>query len=234
MEPPVLTTSCPRCTPSVGCREMARTTPEPMCCATSSVMPRVSPSMVRSSRSAKLISGSEPTGNSTSTTGPMTWTTRPAGRSPVSAGVVSVSVMSCPLSVVLGERFGAADDLGDLGGDLGLPRAVGVARQDLDELVRVVGRGLHGAAAGGVLGRGRVEQAREDAALDVARQQRVEDVLGARLELDDRMYAARLVALGPLGRQHRQQLHDLRALHGDVDVLGVRDDDLVDLAVEVV
>src|SRR5688572_10166562 len=46
----------------------------------------------------------------------------------------------------------AADDLADLLGDLGLAGRVRRSRERLDELVRVVRRGLHRAAARGRLG----------------------------------------------------------------------------------
>jgi hypothetical protein len=75
---------------------MARTTPLPMCWATSSAICCVSPWMSLTSVSMKLISGSEPTGNSTSTTGPMTCTTRPgeSSPSPIAAPGMRVSVIS--------------------------------------------------------------------------------------------------------------------------------------------
>ena len=50
-----------------------------------------------------------------------------------------------------GERVGAADDLADLLGDLGLPCLVGLAGEGADELFGVVGGRLHGPATGGVL-----------------------------------------------------------------------------------
>jgi hypothetical protein len=50
-----------------------------------------------------------------------------------------------------GQRLGAADDLQDLRRDLVLTRPVRLPRQDLDQIVRVVGRGLHRATARSVL-----------------------------------------------------------------------------------
>ena len=73
------------------------------------------------------------------------------------------------------QRLGAADDLHDLGGDGVLAGPVHDAAERGLELFGVVGGGLHGPLAGGVLrGRG-VEEGRVDAALDVAGQQLVED-----------------------------------------------------------
>ena len=74
---PVLPTGLPRTRPSVGFSAIARTSASPMCCATSQVIVVVSPPSVTSTVSAVLISGSSFGGNSTSTTGPITRTTRP-------------------------------------------------------------------------------------------------------------------------------------------------------------
>src|SRR5438093_12320545 len=101
-----------------------------MCWATSQVIVVVSSAIVTSTVIAVLISGSWFGGNSTSTTGPITRTTRP---------------FACPSCCAIasslpgpGERFRAADDLQDLCRDLVLSGPVGLAGQDLDELVRVV------------------------------------------------------------------------------------------------
>ena len=75
--PPVSRTWAPRTSPSVGCSEMARTMPSPMCWATSRERTLVSPSSSRSTSSLLYISGMESTGNSTSTTGPITRAMRP-------------------------------------------------------------------------------------------------------------------------------------------------------------
>ena len=64
--------------------------------------------------------------------------------------------------------------------------ALASRESDLIELSRVVGRRLHRAARGGVLGGSRLEQRVVDTALDVARQQGVEDVLRRRLEVEQR------------------------------------------------
>src|SRR4249919_565599 len=149
---PRLRTSVPRCRPSVGFRQMARTRLSPICWATSAVMVMVSPSSSASISTAKLISGSASGGNSTSTTGPAIATTRPSLSSEPVAGVSAVTVISNLLRVglsagfeqvlattfdVVGEevvgdellllgpqRLGAAHDLHDLGGDGVLAGAV--------------------------------------------------------------------------------------------------------------
>src|SRR5579872_118683 len=100
-------------------------------------------------------------GNSTSTTGPVTRATRPVpaavvGPSPLAAEFSTVAVMSSSLTrrARIGQRVGAADDLADFLGDLGLPCVVRLTGQRLDQVVRVVGGRLHGAPPGGQL-RGR-------------------------------------------------------------------------------
>src|SRR6201993_4732390 len=77
IEAPVSITSTPRTSPSVGCIEMVRTRLSPRCCATSSVNVFASDANVTSACRALNSSGTEPRGNSTSTTGPVTRTTRP-------------------------------------------------------------------------------------------------------------------------------------------------------------
>ena len=66
--------------PSVGFRAIVRTWLSPMCWATSQVIVVVSSPRLTSIWSAVLISGRSDGGNSTSTTGPMTRTTRPSAR----------------------------------------------------------------------------------------------------------------------------------------------------------
>ena len=68
-----------------------------------------------------------------------------------------------------------------------------------DQLVGVVGRGLHRPLAGRVLGGRGVELGGEDAGLDVARQQAGEDLVGAGLELVARRRAVVRRGLGGLG-----------------------------------
>ena len=90
------------------------------------------------------------------------------------------------------EGLGAADDLHDLGGDGVLAGPVHDAGELGLEVFGVVGGRLHGPLAGGVLGGRRVEQGREHAALDVARQQRLEDLGRAGLVLEVGRRAGRL------------------------------------------
>src|SRR4051812_15752548 len=146
--------------------EMVRTTFSPRCWATSrvSVLPRSA--RVTSTFSALNRSGIASRGNSTSTTGPVTRTTRPVacvcwvvGRSsvtvictallPSGCGGVASSGRACPASVGRAggdQRVGAADDLADLLGDLGLSGLVGLPGEVLGQLLGVVGGRLHRAA----------------------------------------------------------------------------------------
>src|ERR1051326_4006877 len=95
-------------------------------------------------------------GNPTSTTGPMTRATRPVptAASPLSAVFSTVAVMcsSLTLCACVGQGVGAAHDLADFLGDLGLPGVVRLAGQGLEEIVRVVGGRLHGPGPRGQLG----------------------------------------------------------------------------------
>src|SRR2546422_8960587 len=96
----------------------------------------------------------------------MTRATRPVP--PAGRNVVSVAVLVIrSLTPCRGERTRAADDLADLLGDLGLTGRVRRSGERLDELFRVVGRGLHGPPARGRLRRRRGQQGREDPRLDV-------------------------------------------------------------------
>jgi len=75
---PVSVTSMPRTKPSVASIAMVRTTDSPRCCETSSTRFSFSLEMLAfESVSAFRILGSLPGGNSTSTTGPITWMTLP-------------------------------------------------------------------------------------------------------------------------------------------------------------
>ncbi len=75
---PVFVAGCPRTRPSVVSMATQRTVFSPRCCATSSTRLSSRSSMLALlTRSAVKISGSVPGGNSTSTTGPMTWRTFP-------------------------------------------------------------------------------------------------------------------------------------------------------------
>src|SRR6476619_5959164 len=185
--PPVSLTWAPRTRPSVGCSEIARTMPSPMCWATSRESVRVSPARVSSVSSRLYISGIESTGNSMSTTGPMTRAIRPPVPSVAvffssAVAVMSLNSLCCRgvrrwlfgRSVRVGQRVDATDDLADLLGDARLPGLVGDAGVLLDQLFGVVRRGLHRLLPGCQLGGGRLQEGDEDAALDVLRGQLVE------------------------------------------------------------
>src|SRR6266542_2704844 len=188
MERPVFATGAPRINPSVGFMAIVRTVESPMCWATSHTIVVVSPSSVRWTSRAKLISGSSPGGKSTSTTGPMTLTTRPFACPLPFSSAISLTLL---FTRGLSQCFSASDDLHDLGRDLRLAGLVGHPGQNLDELLRVVGGRAHGPPAGRVLGGGRFQQGAVHAGLDVPRQQRFEE--GFRLRLED------VLGHGPLG-----------------------------------
>src|SRR3978361_714808 len=202
---PVSVTSAPRTSPSVGAIEMVRTTLSPRCWATSRVSGLLRSARVTSTFRALNRSGIASRGNSTSTTGPVTRTTRPAawvcwvfGRSSVTVICSALLPSGCGGSCCGGsccgtcgsvagvrrdQRVGAADDLADLLGYLALAGLVRLPGQVLRQLLGVVGRRLHRPAARRRL-RGRcLDHGCVDPGGDVLRQQRVEQALGRRLEL---------------------------------------------------
>src|ERR1039458_3760376 len=144
---------------------MQRTVLLPRLCCTSRTR-RVPPS--RSISSASRISGSRPPLNSTSTTGPITCTTAPVSDFTFTTGISLSSAF---------ERRGAGDNLHQLCRDRRLPHLVGGEGQVLDELACVVGRVAHRNHARRLLGRRILQNGAIHLCLDVARQQRVEDVL---------------------------------------------------------
>src|SRR5919106_4929526 len=170
---PVFRTGAPRTTPSVGRMAMAFTVESPMCCATSQTIVDVSPSNVRSSSSAVMISGRSPGANSTFTTGPITSTTLPS--------VLSSATFTSLLRRLL-QSLRSSDDLHELGGDLGLPRLVGHPGEEADHVFGILRRRLHGPAPGRVLRSSRLEHRMEDLCRHVSRQKVVEDLLRRRLE----------------------------------------------------
>src|SRR5215470_15260873 len=213
---PESATVAPRTRPSDGCIEMQRTMLSPRCWATSRVNVFFSCSSSTSTCSALNSWGTDSRGNSTSTTGPITRTTRPVA-------FLVAAVMSLITSCGCGECVGAADDLADLLGDLGLAGLVHLAGEASDQLVGVVGRRLHGAPAGGRLrGRG-FQQRREQSRVDVPGQQR----LGVRLELVHR--PGRRLLLVVLDVQRRDPLGHRRLGQHRVE-LGVHHVQLVDAA----
>src|SRR6478736_3245188 len=104
--------------------------------------------------------GIESCGNSMSTTGPVTRAMRPTPPGcAVEAWASAVAVVMILISLVGGllcraQRVRAADDLGDLLGDLRLTGVVRETRVVGDEFVGVVARGLHRLLRGRVLGSG--------------------------------------------------------------------------------
>src|SRR5919112_6895725 len=114
-----------------------------------------------------------------STTGPITRAMRPTPVEPVVVAVSSIVVLIASLTpgLSVGEGVDATDNLADFLGNTGLSGLVGDAGVLLDELVGVVGRGLHRLLAGGHLRGGRLEQGEEEPALDVLREQPGEPLL---------------------------------------------------------
>ncbi len=124
-------------------------------------------------------------------------------------------------ALVVAEGLGAADDLHDLGGDRVLAGPVHDAGELGLELLGVVGRRLHGPLAGGVLGRRGVEERREDAGLDVAGQDLVEDARSATARTRGRP-RGRVGVAGVVGLDlERQEASDDGLLGARVDVAGV-------------
>ena len=155
MGPPVSTAFMPRTMPSVGSMLTQRTRFSPRCCSTSTMTsigtPLPEPSSVM--RSALKMGGTAPS-NSTSTTGPMIWTTRPTfsvAMAPLAASCCCRSFMPSPRS---------RHHLDDLLGDGGLAYLVHVQGETIDHLARVLGGGVHGRHARAVLGGLRTRGAR--------------------------------------------------------------------------
>src|SRR5690606_26287383 len=165
---PVSTACIPRTKPSVDAMAMHRTVSLPKCWAASSVKWILMSSDSKSMRIALFRSGSCPGGNCTSTTGPMTCTTRPtrfwlslmarASFIPTSAHAAALDSRGGGAPAPAGvpsngadvEGLGPAHDLRDLLGDGRLARPVEGQRQGPDHLRGVVGRGPHGPHAGRV------------------------------------------------------------------------------------
>src|SRR6478735_2886349 len=202
---PVSVTGAPRTSPSVGCIEMLRTMSSPRCSATSRVSTCASPAPVTSTCSALNKGGTPPRGNSMSTTGPITRTTRPW------VGGASVVVISVLFVAGGGESVGAADDLGEFLGDLRLPGLVGLPAEVADDVVGVVGGGLaRGPSGRRLAGRG-VQQRRVDPGLQVLGQHFVQQQIGRRLEFVQRRELVRRVVVDILDL-HRRHPPGLRPL----------------------
>src|SRR3982074_642404 len=150
--PPVALTGSPRRNPSVASIAMVRTTLSPIAPSTSSTTMRPLPGLT--SRASKS-SGCSPGGNSTSTTAPMTWLTRPSLAFFSTFGVCFVLAiwLSSPsiASARRPHRFGAGNDLHQLGGDACLADLVRVQRERVDQVAGGVGRVLHRDHLGRVL-----------------------------------------------------------------------------------
>src|SRR5699024_2230027 len=161
------------------------------------------------------MSGISWVANSMSSTGPVTRATRPTPDL-VSVLVCSFSVavmyLSLTPSVGVGECVRTADDLADLLGNAGLAGLVGYSGVLLDQLVRVVRRRLHCPLPGSELGGARLQQAEEDPAVHVPRQQRVENLGDRRLELIQREHVVRLGLGLPLDDLQRKQPDHIRLL----------------------
>src|SRR5690606_4032087 len=128
-----------------------RTFDPPRCWATSAMPDRFSPATSKFTSTAWRISGSSPGGNSMSTTGPATLTMRPLLRDSLPVVVSVISHLLLSRTCRLAQRLGPAHGLGDGGGDLRLAGPVGRHGEPTDEFVGVVGGGLHGPSAGGML-----------------------------------------------------------------------------------
>src|SRR6267143_5003341 len=96
----------------------------------------------------------------------------------------------------LRESFGAPDDVEELLGDLLLPRLVELNGQDLDHLLRVLGRRFHRGHPRPVLARQRLHERPEDLGPDVTWEELAQNRLRAWLVqvVDDRARAARRCA----------------------------------------
>src|SRR5690349_3507480 len=158
---PVSVTSWPRTRPSVESMATVRTVFSPKCWATSSTkrLPRFCVS------SALRICGRCPS-NWTSTTAPVIWRIRPIL-------LVAIAFLHPSLS---SKRLGAGDDFDEFFGDVGLPLSIVAQRQLVDHIASITRGTVHGAHARALFGGGIFQQAAENLAGDVARQQLAQDV----------------------------------------------------------
>src|SRR5579863_1024904 len=145
---------------------MQRTLCSPRCCATSTTrLPGLSLIDGFEIRSAVLISGRSPPANSTSTTGPMTWTTLPwlvDCTLLMTLCVLSTDFWATLSTKLAFEGLGPAHDLHQLLGDGGLAGAVVLKREVGDHLFGVVGRAVHGGHARAQLGGDRLKETAVD------------------------------------------------------------------------
>src|SRR3954463_16384840 len=124
------------------------------------------------------MAGSCPAGNSMSTTGPVIAITRPVAS--------AATAMSSSILLDL-ERLGAGRDLDHLARDVRLANLVVGESQVLDQLLRVLGRVLHGHHLGGVEAGRQLERRLEDARRDVTRHELLQN--GRRAWLEDKLVA---------------------------------------------
>src|SRR4030067_3265257 len=113
--------------------------------------------------------------NSTSTTGPMTWTTRP---------ILSFAwsfVMGFSAWLLLGHRVDGRHYLQQLLGDRGLADLVQAEDQITDELLGGFSRIFHGHHPGRLFGRLRLEIGMKDLGFQVEFEQRLEHGAGGRV-----------------------------------------------------
>src|SRR3954466_11699512 len=206
--PPVSTTSAPRDRPSVVSIATARTRSSPRCCCTSHTRMPASP---RSTVMALLISGSS-SGKAASMTTPWISSIRPvfclvSVAASIASGLSGFRsfVLPSPQAAMAGrrhlhQRLGAGDNFHDLLGDLGLAGAVHLEREVVDDLRGVLRGVAHGGHARPQLGRRRLEQRPVERDLDVVGDETLEDLLGARLVLDERVVPGVLAVVLALGR----------------------------------
>src|SRR3990172_5174134 len=116
------------------------------------------------------MAGRPPAGNSTSTTGPVIWMTRPV------AGILAMAIGVCASWLASLAPLGAGRDLDHLARDVGLADLVVGQGQVVDEVLGVVGRILHGDHPRRFLGCLRLEDGLEQPRRHVAWRKRLEDV----------------------------------------------------------
>src|SRR5262245_163321 len=218
MAAPVSVTSWPRTRPSVESMATVRTVFSPKCWATSSTrrLPRFCVS------SELRISGRCPS-NWTSTTAPVTWRICPTL-------LVAIALLHPLLS---SERLGAGDDFDQFLGNVGLALAVVAQGQLVDHVPGIARGAVHGAHPRPLLGGCVLQQAAENLAGDIARQQLAQDFIFLRLVLVDRLGAAggsRAIRLGKLRGNELQRRGFLRddrlefreVQRGDIEFAGFK------------
>src|SRR5690242_10425583 len=168
---PVSVTCWPRTRPSVASIAIVRTVDSPRCCATSRTR-RLLPFLV----SSELRMAGRWPSNCTSTTAPMTWVTRPIWLAAVAINLsFDPNLISCFGSP--SDRLGAGDDLDQLLGDHGLTGAVVNQCLLADHFARVAGGVVHRAHLRAVERGVVLKQRAEDLGGEIARKQRLENLV---------------------------------------------------------